>query len=86
MFPAEFQHIGRNRQFTVQMDRQQRLGLLCDVLFDESFIYLQGVHPCINEHRYESHACDGKDRGIVSVGRHENLVALLQSAQFHFAH
>jgi len=68
---------------TVEVDEHQDAGLRGDGRFDESVINLEGVGARFNEDGRESVRGNSKDGGNESVGRHQHLVALVQTPHLH---
>lgn len=69
----------------VQMDCHYRLGAGCKNLMEQTVVYLQSLPSRFYENGLQPAFGDGKNGGDISVGRYNDLVALMQSAQFHFA-
>lgn len=69
----------------VQMDCHYRLGARCKNLMEQTVVDLQSLPSRFYEYGFQPAFCDGKNGGDIGVGWYDDLVALMQSAQFHFA-
>ena len=62
----------------IEMDNHHGTGARSDGLLYQGIIYLQGVEAGLHQHRLQTVLGDRKDGGDVGVGRHDDLVTLLQ--------
>ena len=61
-------------------------GFIGDVALYEVLVDLQCLWVGFYEDWNQSHACDGKNGGNIGVGRHQNLITLVELANSHFSH
>ena len=63
---------------SVEVNNHHSLSALCDSLLDEAVVNLQRVKARLYEHGLQMALGDGEDGGNEGVGRHNDLVALMQ--------
>ena len=61
-------------------------GFIGDVALDEILVDLQCLWVGFYEDRNQSHTRDGKNGGNIGVGRHQDLITLMELTNSHFSH
>ena len=77
---ADFPDSVRIGAASVEVNNHHSLSALGNGLFDEAVVNLQRVEARLYEHGLQAAVGDGEDGGDEGVGRHNDLVALVQTA------
>src|SRR5574344_1557889 len=68
---------------TIQMHNHYRLRTWSHVCIYLAVINFQRVNVRLHQYRCQPALCDGNNRGYIRIGRYDDLVALMESSQFH---